>query len=236
MGTSAEATDDVADDTAEDDGDWSSWEVTEPTGPGPNINDYSGENALQAGRSHHNYEGLSEDSTESADGGTDGVALQYELGVPQRYGLPPLVGVGVAFVVRYVARRIVRNVVEEVAGGAPVLVERLPQDVNVNPEAPAPLPTTRPIGKSPTQNAAAQAQVREWQAKGYEDIRVDQQQVNAAGERVGVNRPDLQGTNPVTGQREYVEYETSQSDRGPGHEARTLANDPAGKSSVRVVD
>jgi hypothetical protein len=113
--------------------------------------------------------------------------------------------------------------------------KRLPQDIKVNPNAPDPLPTNRPIGKSPTQNAAAQAKVEELKAAGYTDIRVNQQQVNAAGERVGINRPDIQATSP-SGQRVYIEYDTSVSNRGPLHEQRLNANDPTGKVELYEVD
>ena len=62
-------------------------------------------------------------------------------------------------------------------------------------------------------------------------IRVNQQQVNALGQRVGVNRPDLQYTAP-SGNRVYIEYDNAtpsawpNSPRGPGHGQRILANDP----------
>ncbi|MDO4898247.1 MAG: hypothetical protein Q3965_02960, partial [Rothia sp. (in: high G+C Gram-positive bacteria)] len=55
------------------------------------------------------------------------------------------------------------------------------------------------------------------------DIRIDQQQVNAAGQRVGINRPDLQYT--LEGKRYYIEYDRSSSGRGPHHAARIKAND-----------
>lgn len=61
---------------------------------------------------------------------------------------------------------------------------RLDQDIKVNPVAPAALPTSRPIGLSPTQNAEAQKIVAELKAAGYTDIRVNQQQLNASGTRV----------------------------------------------------
>ena len=57
-----------------------------------------------------------------------------------------------------------------------------------------------------------------------EDIRVIQQQVNQAGERVGVNRPGLQFS--YEGQRYYVEFDTPSSNRAAGHAQRTQANDP----------
>jgi hypothetical protein len=112
---------------------------------------------------------------------------------------------------------------------------RAPQDVNVNPTPPAALPTDRPVGKSPTQNAEAQAEVGRMKDGGYTDVRVNQQQVNAQGVRVGIGRPDVQGTSPV-GQREYIEFDTSKSNRGPAHQDRLLTNDPAGKVDLRKVD
>jgi hypothetical protein len=73
------------------------------------------------------------------------------------------------------------------------------------------------------------------QAAGATDIRVNQQQVNAAGERVGVNRPDLQYTD-ANGQRVYTEYDTSTSGRGPGPESRIEANDPNGTVILKTQD
>jgi hypothetical protein len=106
-------------------------------------------------------------------------------------------------------------------------VQRLRQDVNVNPKAPRALPTDRKIGQSDTQNAKLQEDIAELEREGAQDIRVNQQQVNADGKRVGTNRPDLQYTD-AAGVRRYVEYETKGSDRGDGHVERILANDPAG--------
>ena len=125
----------------------------------------------------------------------------------------------------------------EVAGATArgIAANRLAQDVKVNPTPPAALPTSRAIGNSPTQNVAAQAEVQRMQEAGYADIRINQQQVNAQGQRVGTNRPDLQGTSPA-GQREYHEFDTSKSTRGPGHEARIRSNDESGSVKLRKVD
>lgn len=71
-------------------------------------------------------------------------------------------------------------------------------------------------------------------AQGARDIRVNQQQVNAAGERVGANRPDLQYT--LNDERYYVEYDRLSSNRGPAHEARIRANDPNGEVRLETVD
>ena len=123
----------------------------------------------------------------------------------------------------------------KVITSAEKMAPRLAQDIKVNPSPPSALPTSRPVGKSPTQNAVAQADVAAMEEAGYTDIRVNQQQVNAAGERVGINKPDVQGTSP-SGTREYIEYDTKASGRGPGHEQRIIANDPAGKVQLKIVD
>jgi len=118
---------------------------------------------------------------------------------------------------------------------APPPAPRLPQDLRVNPTPPAALPLSRPIGQSATQNAAMQTDLATARAAGATDIRVNQQQVNAAGQRVGTNRPDLQYTD-ANGRRVYVEYDTSSSTRGPGHQTRINANDPSGQVILKDVD
>lgn len=105
---------------------------------------------------------------------------------------------------------------------------RLAQDVKVlGSPAPAALSTLRPIGRNSVQNARKDDLVAEIQDKGYTDIRVNQQQINADGLRVGINRPDIQATRP-DGTREYWELDTSISSRGPMHESRILSNDDDG--------
>ncbi|MBC3809238.1 hypothetical protein H8K52_18010 [Undibacterium seohonense] len=112
---------------------------------------------------------------------------------------------------------------------------RLPRDMNVNPIAPAALPTNRAIGLSATQNAEAQRIVADLKAQGYTDIRVNQQQTNALGSRVGVNRPDISGTSPG-GRREHFELDKASSNRAAGHEARLKANDPSCKVTCLTVN
>jgi hypothetical protein len=112
---------------------------------------------------------------------------------------------------------------------------RLPQDVAVDPVAPDALPLNRPVGTSPTQNAEVQADIAQARADGGTDFRVNQQQVDAAGNRVGTNRPDLQYTD-ANGQRVYVEYDRTSSTRGPAHETRILSNDPTGRVILKTVD
>lgn len=112
---------------------------------------------------------------------------------------------------------------------------RVAQDVAADPIPPAARnPVGRTVGSSPAQNAEVARDVANMQAQGYTDIRVNQQQVNAQGARVGINRPDLQGTSP-TGQRVYIEYDTPSSPRGPLHEARIKANDPSAVVKLKTI-
>lgn len=110
---------------------------------------------------------------------------------------------------------------------------RLEQDVAVSPVPPRALPLARPIGLSPTQNAFVQSRIRDLLSRGATEVRVNQQQINLAGQRVGINRPDLQYT--LNGQRYYEEFETLGSIRGPAHVDRLLANDPTGVATWQMV-
>ena len=121
-----------------------------------------------------------------------------------------------------------------VAGDNISKAQRLPQDIAVNPTAPPARALSRLIGQSPTQNAAMQADIAAARAQGATGFRVNQQQVNAASQRVGVNRPDLQYTD-INGRRIYVEYDIPGSKRGPAHKVRILANDPSGDVILRTV-
>lgn len=108
---------------------------------------------------------------------------------------------------------------------------RLAQDIAVSPIAPPALGLGRSIGRA-SHNQALQAEIAGL-PRGATGIRVNQQQVNAAGQRVGINRPDLQYT--LNGQRYYVEYEGLANPRGALHEARILANDPGASFILRIV-
>ncbi len=119
---------------------------------------------------------------------------------------------------------------------APAQNQRLPQDKNVNPTPPPAKATDRPVGKSKTQNEVAQKDVERMKKEQYDDIRVNQQQIDATGQRVGTNRPDVQGTNPNTKQREYIEYDRSTSKRGPQHRDRIESNDPKGCVTCKTAD
>jgi hypothetical protein len=71
------------------------------------------------------------------------------------------------------------------------------------------------------------------QEQGATAFRVNQQQVNVNGVRVGINRPDLQYT--LNGQRYYEEVDTVLSTRGLPHAARIEANDPHGIVNLFTV-
>jgi hypothetical protein len=111
---------------------------------------------------------------------------------------------------------------------------RLPQDVAVNPKAPAPRETTRPIGPSRSQNAQLQADLEYLDRKGARNIRVNQQQLTVEnGQRVGINRPDLQFD--YKGRRYHVEYDAPTSGRGPSHQSRLSSNDPDAEIILLII-
>ena len=103
---------------------------------------------------------------------------------------------------------------------------RLRQDVTVKPDVPDLRPTGRPISPSPRQNAQLQRDIKYLDDElGAENIRVNQQQLTLDnGQRVGINRPDLQFD--YQGQRYHVEYDSPTSGRGPAHQSRLTNNDP----------
>jgi len=94
--------------------------------------------------------------------------------------------------------------------------------------------TTRSISPSPSQNAQIQADIQYLRNMGAEDIRVNQQQLTFEnGQRVGINRPDLQFD--YNNRRYHVEYDTPTSGRGPGHQSRTTSNDPNAEIILLIV-
>jgi RHS repeat-associated protein len=131
-----------------------------------------------------------------------------------------------------VGRTIEGTEAEVLGGAAEGAARRLPQDIAVNPRPPPAKPLTRPIGKDLAQYRELQADIRAARAAGGRDFRVNQQQVNAQGVRVGRNRPDLQYTD-ANGVRQYVEYDLPPGSRAAGHRARLLANDPAGNVTLK---
>jgi hypothetical protein len=104
----------------------------------------------------------------------------------------------------------------------------------------------RKIGSDTAQAAKLQAHLNELvrlKKSGVDvrDVRVNQHQTNAASQRVGINRPDLQYT--VDGKRHYVEYDRPRcgagnedtSRRGDGHAQRILNNDPNVDVALQVI-
>ncbi|HVG57511.1 MAG TPA: hypothetical protein VNA24_03095, partial [Hyalangium sp.] len=114
-----------------------------------------------------------------------------------------------------------KNPTPQVAAGP-----RLRQDVAVKPKVPRLLDTGRPISPSPRQNAQLQRDIKYLKDELLaENIRVNQQQLTMDnGQRVGINRPDLQFD--YQGQRYHVEYDSPTSSRGPAHQSRLTSNDP----------
>jgi hypothetical protein len=122
-----------------------------------------------------------------------------------------------------------RNPTPQVAAGP-----RLPQDAAVKPDVPKLRAIDRSIGPSPSQNAQLQVDIAYLDAAGAKNIRVNQQQATYRnGQRVGINRPDLQLD--YNGRRYHVEYETPASGRGPGHQQRSTSNDPNAEIIILVV-
>ena len=111
---------------------------------------------------------------------------------------------------------------------------RLRQDVTVKPKVPDLLETDRPISPSPRQNAQLQADIEYLKKLGAENIRVNQQQLTFKnGQRVGINRPDLQFD--YNDRRYSVEYDSPTSGRGPGHQSRLTANDPEANVILIII-
>lgn len=111
---------------------------------------------------------------------------------------------------------------------------RLHRDTTVKPKVPDLLPLERPISPSPGQNAQLQRDIEYLDKLGAENFRVNQQQVTFRdGQRVGINRPDLQFD--YQGRRYSVEYDSPTSGRGPGHQSRLTANDPEAEVILIII-
>ncbi|WP_257459480.1 hypothetical protein [Archangium lipolyticum] len=130
------------------------------------------------------------------------------------------------------------SLVQALSGGNPtpsvVPGPRLPRDAAVKPTVPGVKPLQRPVGSSSTQNAQVRADIQYLRDKGATNIRVNQQQLTYNnGQRVGVNRPDLQFD--YRGRHYHVEYDTPMSGRGPGHQSRITSNDPDAAVILLIV-
>ena len=84
-------------------------------------------------------------------------------------------------------------------------------------------------------DTAIDEQVQELIDAGYTDVRKNQQQVDADGNKVGTNRPDVQGTNPKTKQREYWEFDHN-AKNSKAHEETIQSNDPSGKVHPVILE
>jgi hypothetical protein len=88
------------------------------------------------------------------------------------------------------------------------------------------------VSRSVEQNQLAARTVERLQAANADDIRVDQAQVNSVGEKVGGNRPDVQGSVGGQGvQRVHFEYDRpgldgSMGSRAIPHAQTILGDDP----------
>jgi YD repeat-containing protein len=112
---------------------------------------------------------------------------------------------------------------------------RLSQDINVDPTPPDPLAwEARTVGLNANQNQMVIKDATDAYNQGATDIRINQQQVDANGVRVGVNRPDLQYTD-ANGNRIYIEYDTPTSPRAIPHQVRIQANDPTATVILKTV-
>lgn len=136
-----------------------------------------------------------------------------------------------------VARDVLERVGERVPGRGPGGVfeaSKLPQDQKVSKQYPDPPDASLNVprrGQRAAHNRQLLIDIRNL-PEGAEDVRVNQQQVNADEKRVGLNRPDLQYT--LNGRRYYIEYEGPGAPRGLSHVQRILANDPY--AAVTVVE
>jgi hypothetical protein len=92
------------------------------------------------------------------------------------------------------------------------------------------------VSKSIEQNEIAAKTVSKLDAIKADDIRVDQAQVNSTMQKVGTNRPDVQGTVGGRGvQRVHFEYDRPQLDGSMGDRAVQHADDILGNDPNSVV-
>lgn len=107
-----------------------------------------------------------------------------------------------------------------------------------------PIPGRR-VSRSTIQNTELQADIQLMEAHlqrtelSIVEMRVDQTQVNLAGERVGTNRPDFQLTvlsGESSGRRVYIEYDRSPPTRALDHARRIISNDPDAIVILKIID
>ena len=109
-------------------------------------------------------------------------------------------------------------------------IVRAPQDIGRSPNPPPANDGAGTIGTNADRGASLARDLRIARFLRATDIRVNQEQVNAQGVRVGRNRPDLQFSLFFGRLRIYIEYDPANpvGNRGPGHRSRIFANDPSG--------
>ena len=117
------------------------------------------------------------------------------------------------------------------------------KDIGARPKAPPAMNFEgRTVGKNRRQNAMVQDDIKRLREAGvqFKEVRIDQQQVNAAKCRVGICRPDTQLTilegSLSDGRRLYIEYDRASSNRGREHAQRLLSNDPNAIVILKTVD
>lgn len=122
---------------------------------------------------------------------------------------------------------------KEIKARSKSLFKREERDLKVDGKKPEPPNNGKGrVGSTPAQQQALEADLAQIQGRA-DDIRVDQTQVNADKEQVGINRPDLQYI--LGGKRYYIEYEQPHNPRGLDHARRILKNDPEGIVIVKLV-
>lgn len=93
---------------------------------------------------------------------------------------------------------------------------------------------SKPHG-SPAHDARLRKIAASMRGKGWEDVRVNQWQVNASGQLVGANRPDVSGIHPRTGRRVNVEVDTRASSSAE-HQRVVTGNDPDAVNTFIIID
>jgi RHS repeat-associated protein len=70
--------------------------------------------------------------------------------------------------------------------------------------------------------------------KGWTDVRINKRQVDAKGNEVGLNRPDISGVNPITQQRHNIEIDSTRAS-SRHHQTVVNKNDPNAKNTYIVL-
>lgn len=114
-------------------------------------------------------------------------------------------------------------------------IDRLGLYCSPNHPAPPNNNGVSPQHGTPPHDSVLRRIARRMVALGYGDVRVNQQQVNAQGQVVGRNRPDVSGTHPVTNQRVNIEIDTNPANSA-AHQQVVPARDPNAVNTFVVID